>query len=119
MARIMIIDDSALSRKLMRAILEPAGHVVSEASDGIAGIELYFLERPDLVTLDLTMKGLQGFDVLEKLKALDPGARVLVASADIQDSTRQMVAAAGAKGFLTKPLGKTAVLSAVAKALAE
>ena len=119
MARILIIDDSALSRRMMRAILEPAGHEVLEATDGITGLERYFLDKPELVMLDLTMTGMHGLEVLEKLREMDPGARVIVATADIQSSTRDMVIAAGAKGMINKPLAAEAVLQTVAQALAD
>ena len=119
MAKVMIIDDSGLSRKMMRAILEPAGHDVLDAVDGMSGIEQYFLEKPDLVTLDLTMKGMHGLEVLEKLRAMDPKAKVLVASADIQRSTQELALKGGAVGFLTKPLTKESVLLAVEQALKE
>jgi two-component system chemotaxis response regulator CheY len=119
MAKIMIIDDSGMTRKMMRAILEQAGHEVLEAVDGMSGIEQYFLERPDLVTLDLTMKGMHGLEVLEKLRAMDPNVKVLVATADIQRSTQELAIKGGAAGFLTKPLAREAVLIAVEQALKE
>jgi len=117
MAKILIIDDSALSRRMMRAILAPAGYEVLEAVDGIIGLERYFLDKPELVMLDLTMTGMHGLNVLEKLREMDPAARVIVATADIQSSTRTMVEAAGAKGMVNKPLLEEAVLQAVAEAL--
>jgi two-component system chemotaxis response regulator CheY len=117
MAKILIIDDSTLSRRMMRAILEPAGHKVLEAADGIIGLERYFLDKPELVMLDLTMTGMHGLDVLEKLRELDPAVRVIVATADIQSSTRTMVEAAGAKRMINKPLLEEAVLQAVTEAL--
>ena len=56
MARILIVDDSALSRRMLRRILEGAGHEVIEAEDGMVAIEKYFLNKPDVVLLDLIMK---------------------------------------------------------------
>jgi len=117
MAKILIIDDSALSRRMMRVILERAGHEILEAADGIIGLERYFLDKPDLVMLDLTMSGMHGLDVLEKLREMDPAARVIVATADIQSSTRTMVTTSGAKGLINKPLLEEAVLPAVTAAL--
>jgi CheY-like chemotaxis protein len=67
-AKIMVVDDSAMSRRTMRRILEGAGHSVVEAEEGMAALELYFLEKPDLVFLDLVMKGMYGLEVLEKLR---------------------------------------------------
>lgn len=113
MAKVLIVDDSALSRRIMRGILEPAGHQVAEAPDGIVALEKYFLDRPDLVLLDLMMHGLSGLEVLGKLRELDPGARVVVASADIQGTTHEMAVAAGALDYVTKPLVAEKVLKAV------
>ena len=117
MAKILIVDDSGLSRRTLRKILEPAGHEVVEATEGIAAIEQYFLDRPDLVLLDLNMVGMYGIDVLNRLRELDPRARIIIASADIQDSTREMAQSGGASAFITKPFKSEQVLAAVSQAL--
>src|SRR5215208_2313012 len=111
MAKILVVDDSGMSRKTLRKILEPQGHQVVEAEEGIAALELYFLDKPDLVFLDLTMTGMYGIDVLNKLREMDPQARVIIASADIQSSTREMVDEGGASGFVNKPFTSDKVLS--------
>jgi two-component system chemotaxis response regulator CheY len=98
---------------MLRRIIETAGHDVVEADDGAAGIEKYFLENPDAVFLDLTMKDMYGLDVLAKLRELDSAARVVIASADIQDMTRTMVTEAGADGFINKPLSPEKVAEAL------
>jgi two-component system chemotaxis response regulator CheY len=118
-AKILVVDDSALSRRTMRRILETAGHTVVEADEGMAALEVYFLEKPDVVFLDLVMKGMYGLDVLAKLREMDAGARVVVASADIQSSTRTMVEDAGARAFINKPFVVEEVLAAVNAVLAE
>ena len=117
--KILIVDDSALSRRTLRRILETAGYEVLEASDGMTALELYFLEKPRLVLLDLVMKGMYGLDVLMKLREMDPAAQVVVASADIQSSTRKMVDEAGALAFINKPFVSEQVIAAVEAALAE
>lgn len=117
--KILIVDDSALSRRTLRRILETAGYEVVEADDGMTALEVYFLEKPSLVLLDLVMKGMYGLDVLVKLREMDPDARVVVASADIQSSTRKMVDEAGAHAFINKPFISEQVLAAVQTALAE
>lgn len=111
--KVMVVDDSALSRRTLRRILEGGGYSVVEAEEGMAALELYFIERPDLVLLDLVMKGMYGLDVLVKLREMDAGARVIVASADIQTSTRAMVEEAGASDFINKPFSTESVLGAV------
>ena len=115
--KILIVDDSALSRRTLRRILESAGYEVVEANDGMAALEVYFLEKPGLVLLDLVMKGMYGLDVLVKLREMDGDARVVVASADIQSSTRTMVDEAGALGFINKPFVPEQVVAAVAAAI--
>src|SRR3954471_6154708 len=117
--KILIVDDSSLSRRTLRRILESAGYEVIEADDGMTALEVYFLEKPSLVLLDLVMKGMYGLDVLVKLREMDPKALVVVASADIQSSTRQMVDEAGALAFINKPFVAEQVIAAVEAALAE
>jgi two-component system chemotaxis response regulator CheY len=117
MAKILVVDDSGMSRRTLRKILEPAGHQVTEAEEGIVALERYFLDKPDIVFLDLTMKGMYGLDVLMRLRELDPQARVIVASADIQSSTREMAEAGGASAFITKPFVSGQVLSTVQRVL--
>ena len=103
MPKILIVDDSGLSRRILRSILEGLGHEVMEESDGMAAIERYFLEKPDAVILDMTMKGMHGLEVLSQLRKLDPNACVIVGTADIQSSTRDLTENAGAYGFIEKP----------------
>jgi two-component system chemotaxis response regulator CheY len=116
-AKIMIVDDSGMSRRTLRRILEPSGYDIVEADDGMMALELYYVAKPDLVLLDLVMKGMYGLDVLAKLREMDPDARIIIASADIQSSTRSMGAEAGAQNFVTKPFIREEVLIAVEQAL--
>ncbi len=115
--KILLVDDSGMARRGARQVLESAGYVVAEADDGLVALERYFLEKPDVVLLDLVMKGMSGLDVLKKLTEMDARARVIIVSADVQDSSRQMAEAGGAAGFLNKPVDRASLLSAVAKAL--
>lgn len=114
--KVLLVDDSGLARRSTRRILEGAGYEVVEAEDGIAAIERYFVEKPDVVMLDLVMKGMYGLEVLSKLREMDPDARVVVLSADIQTSSRELVQAAGAAGFLSKPADTRQMLDMVARA---
>ena len=116
---ILVVDDSGLARRGTRRILEGAGYTILEAEDGMAALERYFVDKPDLVLLDLVMKGMYGIDVLTKLRTLDAAARVIVLSADIQTSSRDMVTAAGAAAFLNKPVAADELIAAVRAALGE
>jgi two-component system, chemotaxis family, chemotaxis protein CheY len=115
--KVLVVDDSGLARRRVRGILEGAGYDVIEAEDGLSALERYFVSKPDLVVLDLVMKGMYGLDVLNKLREMDPTARVIVVSADVQTSSQEMVERAGAAGFLTKPIDTEQVLTMVRSTL--
>jgi two-component system chemotaxis response regulator CheY len=83
----------------------------------MVALERYTLDKPDLVLLDLTMTGMYGIDVLKKLREMDPQASVIVASADIQRSTLEMVEAGGASAFINKPFTSDKVRSTVESVL--
>lgn len=100
--KILIIDDSALSRNMFKRALGE-NYTYLEAIDGMSGLEQYFLEKPDLVILDLTMPGINGLDVLKKLHEMDPKARIVVGTADIQDESRRIAKGMGALAFISKP----------------
>jgi two-component system, chemotaxis family, chemotaxis protein CheY len=116
--KVLLVDDSGLARRSMRAMLEPNGFEVIEAEDGMIALEKYFTEKPDVVMLDLVMKGMYGLDVLTKLREIDPAARVIVVSADVQSSSQEMVQAAGASGFINKPVDREQLLTAIHRAFA-
>jgi two-component system, chemotaxis family, chemotaxis protein CheY len=116
-ARILVVDDSGLARRRARSILEGAGYEVVEAEDGMSALERYFVARPDIVVLDLVMKGMYGLDVLTKLREMDQSVKVIVVSADVQTSSQQMVSDAGASGFIVKPLEADQILPLIRDAL--
>jgi two-component system chemotaxis response regulator CheY len=117
--KIMVVDDSAMSRRSLKRVLESSGYLVVEAEDGISALETYHLEHPDLVMLDMLMKGMYGLDVLAKLREMDSDARVVVVTADIQNSTREMAKEGGALAFVNKPFAAPVILETVAGILGE
>jgi two-component system chemotaxis response regulator CheY len=117
-AKVLVVDDSALTRRSLRQILETAGYEVVEAENGLDALERYFLDKPDVVMLDLVMRGMYGLDVLHKIRELDPRARIIVVSADIQTSSQDLAGEAGAACFINKPFDRTDILSALDTALA-
>ena len=116
-ATVLIVDDSGMARRTTRRVLEAAGYRVIEAEDGLTALERYFVDKPDVVLLDLVMRGMYGLDVLAKLREMNTDAKVIVISADIQTTSRDLVAEAGAAGFLTKPAKAEDVVAAVERAL--
>jgi two-component system, chemotaxis family, chemotaxis protein CheY len=117
MTKIMIIDDSSLSRRLLRKILDPAGYQVVEVASASDAIENLPVENPALVMLDLVMPEIHGLDLLTKLRKMDPDVRVVVATADVQNSTKEMAVSAGASGYVNKPFDPVQVINAVKSAL--
>lgn len=115
--KVLLVDDSSLARRSTRRILEEAGYDVVEAEDGLSALERFAVDKPDVVLLDLVMKGMYGLDVLEKLREMDPVARVIVVSADVQTSSRDMVQAAGGAGFINKPAPPGAVIAMIEQVL--
>jgi CheY-like chemotaxis protein len=106
MKRILIADDKATSRELLRTVLERLGYAVSEAADGGEAVQRARAETPDLILLDLQMPILSGYEVLSELRE-DPRFATLpilaiTASAMPGDSERAL--AAGFTGYLTKPV---------------
>jgi len=112
--KVLLVDDSALARRGTRRVLEEAGYTVVEAEDGLSALERFAIEKPDIVLLDLVMKGMYGLDVLQKLREMDPVVRVIVVSADVQTSSHDLVRAAGAVGFINKPAAPGQVVKTVA-----
>lgn len=105
-AKILVVDDSGMARRVVRKMLEDLGHEVEEAADGAQALERYVLNHHDAVILDLLMHGMYGGDVLEKFKQLNPSLPVIIVTADIQGTTRDLVKDAGAAAMVNKPVNK-------------
>lgn len=116
-ARILVIDDSSLARRTLRQIIESEGHIVDDVSNGPEALEKYFLNRHDLVFLDLVMEQMTGMEVLDKLREIDPNVRVIVATADIQSTSRNDATEHGACEVINKPFTRDRVLSALKNVL--
>jgi len=117
---IVVVDDNAQNRLVVRYLFEPPDYRVLEAADGIAGLELIRTELPDCVLLDLTMPGLDGFEVLKRLR-VDPRVReipviVLTASAESTGSM-ELALRSGAVDYLTKPISPGRVAARVRGAI--
>jgi two-component system chemotaxis response regulator CheY len=111
----LIVDDSGFARRMLRQILEAAGYTVDEVKGGMEALERYSLKRPDVVLLDIIMEGMNGLDVLAKLRELDSKAKVVLATADTQTGTKVEAQAAGALGIISKPFQKEEVVETIEK----
>jgi two-component system chemotaxis response regulator CheY len=117
-AKILIVDDSGLARRTVRRLLEELGHTVEDAADGAQALERYVLNRHDVVILDMVMHGMYGLEVLTKFREINPALPVIIATADIQKSTREQVKAAGAAAMINKPLKSDEVIEVLKIVLA-
>ena len=106
MARILVVEDSPDIRVLVRMLLEAAGHQVTTASDGRAGVEAVRAERPDLVLMDLSLPVLSGWEAAKEIKE-DPAIAsipVVAVTAHAMHGDRERALAAGCDGFIPKPI---------------
>lgn len=116
MAKILIVDDSRTSRKMLRSILEADGHeIIDEAVNGQEGVQKYQASKPDLVTMDITMPVVDGVEALKMIKALDSAAKVIMVTAAGQKNKMIDCIKAGADEFLTKPFDQQEIVNIVAK----
>lgn len=114
MANILIVDDSKTSRRILKEILESAGHVViGEAVNGEDGFIQYKELQPDIVTMDITMPKMDGIEALELIKHENSAAVVIMITAAGQKNKVVEAIKAGAREFLTKPFDDEEIIRVV------
>ncbi len=117
MARILIVDNAEYLRVHLAGILIGAGHQVSEANNGLAAVNTYKAEHPDVVLLDITLPEMGSLQALKEIRAFDPKARVVVLTALGQETAVLEAIKSGARDCVTKPLDEDRVLNAIRKVL--
>ncbi|WP_368654825.1 response regulator [Ornithinibacillus sp. 4-3] len=116
--KILIVDDAAFMRMMIKDILTKNGfEVVGEAQDGAEAVEKYKELEPDLVTMDITMPEMDGITALKEIKQVNPNAKVIMCSAMGQQAMVIDAIQAGAKDFIVKPFQADRVIEAIQKAL--
>ena len=116
MKTVLIVDDSAFMRRLIKKIVTNIGYdVVGEADNGRLGVEKYKELKPDFVTMDLVMDDMNGLDALKLIIEADPDANVIMVSSMGQDVIVRDAIVIGAKNFLLKPLDEKQVIEAIKK----
>ena len=120
MANILIVDDSRTSRKILRRILEEAGHtVIGEAVNGEEGYLKYQELNPDLVTLDITMPKMDGLEALRLIKKYDENAVAIMITAAGQKEKMILAIKSGAADFISKPYEPNDVVWVIDKCIKE
>ncbi|RLL45327.1 response regulator [Oceanobacillus piezotolerans] len=116
--RILIVDDAAFMRMMIKDILTKNGYeVVGEAQDGQEAVDKYNDLKPDLVTMDITMPEMDGITALKQIRQVNPDAKIIMCSAMGQQAMVIDAIQAGAKDFIVKPFQADRVIEAIQKAL--
>lgn len=115
---ILICDDAAFMRMMIKDILSKNGYtVVGEAENGVKAVEKYSECKPDLVLMDITMPEMDGIQALKKIKSMDADSKIIMCSAMGQQAMVIESIQSGAKDFIVKPFQADRVLEAVKKAI--
>ena len=118
MAQVLVVDDAAFMRMMLKDILTKNGmQVVGEANNGIEAIEMYQELKPDIVTMDITMPEMDGITAVKQIRNLDPNARIIMCSAMGQQPMVLEAIQAGAKDFVVKPFQADRVIDSIQKVI--
>src|SRR5437660_448457 len=116
MAKILIADDASFMRGSLKYIVEGAGHeVIGMAKEGREALQLYRELKPDLLTLDIMMRGMDGLSALEAIIKEDPMAKVIIVSALGQEKKQEEAGKLGASGYIRKPFQPTEITEEIQK----
>ena len=116
--KVLIVDDLAFIKLIIRDILEKRGlEVAGEASNGIEAVEMYIKLKPDVVLMDITMPRMDGIQSLSKIMSIDPNAKVIMCSALGQQKLIIQAIKLGAKDFIVKPFKAERIIGAIKKTL--
>jgi len=117
MATVLTVDDSPSIRQMIKLTLEPAGHAVIEADDGVQGFAKAQSNRPDLVITDLNMPQMNGLELIRALRKQPSltGLPIVFLTTESNDALKQEAKSAGATGWITKPFKPEQLLAVVAK----
>lgn len=114
--RVLIVDDSPMIHNMLRKTLEVNGFVVcGDASNGREGVELYKIEKPDIVFMDVTMPIMDGLEALVAIRAFDSQAKVIMLTAMGDEEIVAQAETGGASAFLKKPFNDFKIISAISK----
>jgi two-component system chemotaxis response regulator CheY len=118
LAKIMVVDDAAFLRAMLKDLLIKAGHeVVFEAANGLEAVARYRAIRPDLVTMDIKMPIMEGIEAVREIRKLDPEANIVMCSAMGHQKLIIEAIQSGAKDFIMKPFNYNRVVEAIDKAI--
>ncbi len=116
--KILIVDDSAVIRKAIERFLSDCQiEIIGKASNGMIALEMFREYQPDIVTLDITMPGLDGFQILKEMVKINRASKIIVITALADKATGLRAIKYGAKSYLTKPFGPEKLRHAISRLL--
>ncbi len=118
MVSVLIIDDAAFARRMIRKFLQADGYEILEASNGTEGLEIIRNHQPDCILTDILMPDCDGFEFLQVLQEQKIKIPTIIITADIQESTRNLALELGAVGFINKPAKENEVRHSVREVFA-
>jgi len=108
--KILIVDDSSIMRKMIKQTLVEENHTVAgEAKNGKDAVEMYKLLKPDVVTMDITMREMDGFEAAKEILNSDPQAKIIFLSNLDEEKYSEDARQLGAKGYVNKHNAKAIV----------
>lgn len=117
--RVMVVDDSRVQEVQMRKLLEGTDYEVAHyCRSGEDALAVYDVVKPDVVTMDIIMPGMDGLETAQAILEEYPEAKIVMVSSLAYDDTFDEAKAIGAKGFIDKPFDKEKLLAALDAALA-
>ena len=118
--KLMLVDDHAIVRSGFRRMLEqePNLHIIAEADNGERAYALYVKEMPDVVVMDLSMPGMSGFEIIRRIVAREPTARILVFSMHEDGMRAERAIQLGARGYVTKSSAPEVLAKAIVEVAA-
>src|SRR4051812_26016623 len=115
--KLLVVDDDEAGCRLIKAIFARQGFEVLMAQDGETGLALAASEAPEGVVLDLRLPGLDGFEVLERMRVAGPATPIIVLTANNEVKSAVRATQLGAFDYLTKPLNHDEIVLVVQRAL--
>jgi two-component system chemotaxis response regulator CheY len=116
----MIVDDSLIMTQKLTILLRELGHdVVRVCKDGAEAVRVYPIVRPDIVTMDITMPGMDGVDAMSAIRAKNSDARIIMVTSHGQEAMVIRALEAGALGYVLKPVTKDRLAAMISQALVQ
>ena len=119
MTKVLIADDAKIMRNILKNTITEAyaDFQILEARDGQDAVNLYKKEKPDLVTMDITMERMNGMDAAKEILQMDKNAKIVMVTSLGQEKMLQECVQAGVRDYIVKPFSKERILCSIANVL--